>query len=180
MQPACLPEDSFQHHMEPHRNAYSVGFGTASRMFFRRFSLSNALINIMHHSFCHNVDIHRPKDWSKQFCAGEFDEFNNKTNYCMGSNFKPLFHLSRFLKSFSFSKLRRHWLSFIHASYGQRQVQVCGRWYFELSRGLCNSACTSVSLTHFDSSSRFKLNQYFIFKKGFHEYCCLQRLDQAK
>jgi len=88
MQPACLPEDSFEHHLEPHRIAYSVGYGTANRMFFRRFSLSNALINIMHHSLCHNIDIHRTKDWTKQFCAGEFDEFNNKTNYCMGENIK--------------------------------------------------------------------------------------------
>ena len=38
----------------------------------------------MNTSMCEIVDPFRSKDWTKQFCAGEFDQFNNQTNYCMG------------------------------------------------------------------------------------------------
>ncbi len=86
VQPACLPEDSFANHLEPQRQAVVVGYGTTNRIAFRRFSLSNTLISIMNGSMCDLVDPVRTKDWTKQFCAGEFDQFNNQTNYCMGTS----------------------------------------------------------------------------------------------
>jgi len=53
-------------------------------MVYRRYYLSNSILNILNSSLSDILDPFRSKDWTKQFCAGEFDQFNNQTNYCMG------------------------------------------------------------------------------------------------